>query len=35
MLSASKQQAQADVFLDYLNSDKGISILQKHGFFVK
>lgn len=35
VLSTSKHQAQADVFLDYLNSEKGISILQKHGFFVK
>lgn len=35
VLSTSKHQAQADVFLDYLNSEKGISVLQKHGFFVK
>ncbi|MGD8189939.1 molybdate ABC transporter substrate-binding protein [Brevibacillus ginsengisoli] len=35
VISASKHPAQADVFLDYLNSAKGISILQKHGFYVK
>ncbi len=35
VISTSKYAAQANVFLDYLTSEKGISILQKHGFYVK
>ncbi|MGE5703535.1 MAG: molybdate ABC transporter substrate-binding protein [Clostridia bacterium] len=35
VVASSKAAAQASVFLDYLNSEKGRLILSKHGFYIK
>ncbi|MET3293251.1 UNVERIFIED_CONTAM: molybdenum ABC transporter molybdate-binding protein [Brevibacillus sp. OAP136] len=35
VVNTSKFASEADVFLDYLNSEKAMLILSKHGFYVK
>lgn len=35
VVTTSKAAAEAEVFLDYLNSEKAMLILSKHGFYVK